>query len=82
MANQDVKNIRLNQSFTANPTRRVMRKKPRFIDVSQKTVKPGLCPICGGLGCRLVKAAPHSHNPTIKVMCTQCLARNTLNGSR
>jgi ribonuclease HI len=33
MANQDVKNIRLNQSFTANPTRRVMRKSEQQIGV-------------------------------------------------
>jgi ribonuclease HI len=78
MANQDVINIQLNQSFIANPTRRVIRKTPRFIDVSQKTVKAGLCPICGGLGYLFVKAAPRAHNPTKKVICTQCLGTKYL----
>jgi ribonuclease HI len=78
LAKQDLKNIQLTQSVPINPTRRVIRKQPTFFEVDRKTVKAGLCPICGGLGYRMVKAAPHSNHPTIKIKCTQCLGTKYL----
>jgi ribonuclease HI len=45
---------------------------------TQEKITGTVCPICGGLGYRMVPSGPRSHKHELKMLCSQCTGKGTI----